>query len=124
MSDIKIRRLHDMPHDVARGAAEKMAKRLKKDFQLDYEWDGDVLVFERPGVNGELTVAPDFVEMEVKLGFLLRMMKPTIEKHIHNDLDEIFAAHAMASPRHKPKAEAAPKVAPRAVPKPKPRKSA
>ena len=103
MSDIKIRRLHDMPHGVARGAAEKMAKRLKKDFQLDYEWDGDVLVFERPGVNGELTVAPGFVEMEVKLGFLLQMMRPTIEKHINRDLDEIFAAHAHAKPKPKPK---------------------
>ena len=38
---------------------------------------------------------------EVKLGFLLRMMKPTIEKHIHDNLDEIFAAHT------KPKAKKA-----------------
>ena len=47
MSDIKIRRSHSMPHDKARLAAEKMAKRLQKEFDLDYEWDGDVLVFER-----------------------------------------------------------------------------
>lgn len=96
MSDIKIRRSHAMPHDKARHAAEKMAKRLKKEFDLDYEWDGDVLVFERSGLNGELTVAPRYVEMEVKLGFLLGMMKPTIEKHIHENLDEIFAEHAKA----------------------------
>ena len=91
MSDIKIRRAHALPHDEARDAAEKMAKRLKKDFDLDYEWDGDVLVFERSGVNGELTVAPKYVEMEVKLGFLLKMMKPTIERHINDNLDQIFA---------------------------------
>lgn len=96
MSDIKIRRPHAMSHDKARHAAEKMAKRLQKEFDLDYEWDGDVLVFERTGVNGELTVAPRHVEMEVKLGFLLRMMKPTIEKHINENLDEIFAEHAKA----------------------------
>jgi putative polyhydroxyalkanoate system protein len=96
MSDIKIRRSHAMTHDKARHAAEKMAKRLQKDFDLDYEWDGDVLVFERKGVNGELTVAAKHVEMEVKLGFLLRMMKPTIEKHIHENLNEIFAEHAKA----------------------------
>ena len=101
MSDIKLRRSHNLPHDKARLAAEKMARRLKKEFDLDYEWDGDVLVFERSGVNGELTVAAKHVEMEVKLGFLLRMMKPTIEKHIHDKLDEIFAAHA------KPKAKKA-----------------
>lgn len=86
-----------MPHDKARLAAEKMAKRLQKEFDLDYEWDGDVLVFERSGVNGELTVAPKYVEMEVKLGFLLRMMKPTIEKHINENLDDIFAGHSRAT---------------------------
>lgn len=102
MSDIKIRRAHSMPHDKARAAAEKMAKLLKKEFELDYEWaedDKDVLVFERPGVNGELKVAPKHVEMEVKLGFLLKMMKPTIERHIHDHLDQIFAAHATEKPR-------------------------
>ena len=100
MSDIKIRRAHSLPHDKARSAAEKMAKQLKKEFDLEYEWDGDVLVFERTGVNGELTVAQKHVEMEVKLGFLLKMMKPTIERHINQNLDEIFAEHA---PRQKPK---------------------
>ena len=93
MSDIKIRRTHSMPHDKARVAAEKMAKRLQKEFDLEYEWDGDVLVFERSGVNGELTVEKKFVEMEVKLGFLLKMMKPTIERHINENLDQIFAEH-------------------------------
>ena len=93
MSDIKIRRPHAMPHDKARVAAEKMAKRLQQEFELEYEWDGDVLVFERSGVNGELTVATKFVEMEVKLGFLLKMMKPTIERHINENLDQIFAEH-------------------------------
>ena len=102
LSDIKIRRAHAMPHDKARAAAEKMAKLLKKEFALDYEWaedEKDVLVFERPGVNGELTVAPKHVEMEVKLGFLLKMMKPTIERHIHDHLDEIFAEHEKAKPK-------------------------
>ena len=99
MSDIKIRRSHTLPHARARHAAEKMAKRLQKEFDLDYEWDGDVLVFERTGVNGELTVATTHVEMEVKLGFLLRMMKPTIEKHINENLDEIFAEHARPKPK-------------------------
>ena len=92
MSDIRIRRLHHMPHDEARRAAESMAKRLKKDFQLDYAWKGDVLEFERPGLNGELKVAPGHLEMEVRLGFLLRMMKPKIEKGINESLDQMFAA--------------------------------
>ena len=97
MSDIKIRRTHTLSHAKARVAAEKMAKRLQKEFDLDYEWDGDVLVFERSGVNGELTVALKHVEMEVKLGFLLKMMKPTIEKHINTNLDQIFAETGKAT---------------------------
>ena len=98
MSDIKIRRSHKLPHDKARQAAEQMAKRLQKEFNLDYEWDGDVLVFERSGVNGELIVAPAHVEMEVKLGFLLKMMKPTIERHINENLDQIFAEQKTPKP--------------------------
>jgi putative polyhydroxyalkanoate system protein len=93
MSDIKIRRSHSMPHDKARQAAETMAKRLNKQFDLEYEWDGDVLVFERSGVNGELTVASKHVEMEVKLGLLMKMLKPTIERQINENLDQIFADH-------------------------------
>lgn len=99
MAHIKIRRSHTMPHDKARVAAEKMAERLQKEFDLDYEWEGDVLVFERAGVNGELTVAPRHIEMEVKLGFLLGMMQPTIEKHINENLDDIFAEHKKSKPK-------------------------
>jgi putative polyhydroxyalkanoate system protein len=90
MSDIRIRRAHDIPHKHARELAEKMAKQLAKDFELEYEWHGDVLKFHRDGVQGEVRVAPEKVEIAAKLGFLLSFLKPRIESEIEENLDRLF----------------------------------
>ena len=88
MSEIRIRRAHSKPIDEARRAAEKMAKQLRKDFDLDYAWDGQVLRFERSGVDGELHVTAKEVRLEAKLGFLLAFLKPRIEAEVEAQLDK------------------------------------
>jgi putative polyhydroxyalkanoate system protein len=92
MSDIRIRRPHSKPLDEARKAAEKMAKQLRKDFDLDYAWDGNVLRFERSGVDGELHVTTKEVRLEAKLGFLLTFLKPRIEAEVESQLDKLLSA--------------------------------
>jgi putative polyhydroxyalkanoate system protein len=94
MSDIRIRRPHSKPLDEARKAAEKMAKQLRKDFDLDYAWDGNVLRFERSGVDGELHVTTKEVRLEAKLGFLLAFLKPRIEAEVESQLDKLLGAPA------------------------------
>ena len=97
MSDIRIRRPHSKPLEEARKAAEKMAKQLRKEFELDYAWDGNVLRFERSGVDGELHVTPKEVRLEAKLGFLLAFLKPRIEAEVEAQLDKHLGAPAKAA---------------------------
>jgi putative polyhydroxyalkanoate system protein len=90
MAAISIARKHTLSHKKARDVAEKIAKDLHKRFDLDYEWDGDHIDFERPGVTGRMHVGRDRIKLEVQLGLLLGMLKPTIEKEINAQLDKLL----------------------------------
>jgi putative polyhydroxyalkanoate system protein len=90
MATIKIARKHSLSHKKARDVAEKIAKDLHKRFDLAYEWDGDHIDFERPGVTGRMHVGRDRIKLEVQLGLLLGMLKPTIEKEIDAQLDKLL----------------------------------
>lgn len=90
MSEIRIRRTHGVPHKHAREQAEKMANKLAKDFDLEWEWHGDVLKFHRDGVQGQVAVDDNDVEIRAKLGFLLSFLKPRIESEIEESLDKLF----------------------------------
>ena len=89
MASIAIARKHHLSHKKAKEVAEKIAKDLQKRFALDYDWDGDDVVFERPGISGRMRVAKDTIKLEAQLGFLLSALKPTIEKEIHAQFDKL-----------------------------------
>jgi putative polyhydroxyalkanoate system protein len=91
MATISITRKHSLSHKKARDVAEKIAKDLKKRFDLDYEWDGENVDFERPGVTGRMQVGKDTIKLDVQLGLLLGMLKPTIEREINVQLDKLLA---------------------------------
>lgn len=99
MSDIKIRRSHALTPAHARKAAEKMSARLSEVFDMQFAWEGEVLRFQRPGVEGQLTLGRKDVVIDAQLGFLLAMMKPKIEQSIHENLDKIFGAEKKAKTR-------------------------
>lgn len=90
MSDIFVRRPHAMSPKRARAAAERVAAELGEEFSLQHRWDDAVLKFWRSGVNGELTLDGHEVEIRIRLGFLLAIMRPRIEEEIHRYLDENF----------------------------------
>ncbi|MEO6565434.1 MAG: polyhydroxyalkanoic acid system family protein [Casimicrobiaceae bacterium] len=89
MATIKITRKHTLTHKKACDVAEKIAKDLQKRFELEYEWDDDVVEFERPGVSGTLTVAKDKFLLDVNLGWLLTPLKPAFEKEINAQFDKL-----------------------------------
>ena len=78
MSDIKIRRAHALTPKHARKAAEKMSARLSEAFDMQFVWEGEVLRFQRSGVDGQLTLGHKEVRIDAELGFLLALMKPKI----------------------------------------------
>jgi putative polyhydroxyalkanoate system protein len=90
MSSISIVRKHTLTRKKARAVAEKIAKDLKKRFDLAYEWDGDHLDFERPGVSGRMLVDQDRIALDVSLGWLLSPLKATFEREITAQLDKLI----------------------------------
>ncbi len=102
MSDIRIRRGHSKPLAEARKDAERMARQLKKDFELDYAWDGQVLRFERTGVDGELHVTAKEIRLDARLGLLLAFLKPRIETEVETILDRLLGAPARAAAKRPP----------------------
>lgn len=90
MSVIDVRRSHSMDHDHAREAAENLAQDLSKKFDVNYEWDGDLLKFHRSGVKGHLDISPSELHVHLELGMMLRPFKGRVEEEIHNELDRLI----------------------------------
>ncbi len=64
---------------------------LAEKLSAEYQWEKDRLVFKRSGANGFVRIGNQEVEVEVKLGMLLRPLKGTIEKTISDYLEERLA---------------------------------
>src|SRR5450830_622331 len=56
MADINIVQQHKLTAAKARQAAQQVADKLAQEYDLACAWDGDVLRFERSGVDGSLTL--------------------------------------------------------------------
>lgn len=111
MAGIHIERAHSMPLKKARDAAEDFAKRLNEKFELESEWNGDTLHFERSGVSGTLALTKSAVTIDVKLGFLLSAFAGTMEGHIKDNLDQLFGKAGTAAKAAPAKATAKKKKA-------------
>ncbi len=92
MSGIDILHSHSLTHAKARKAVEEVAKKLAERFEIEYEWDGDDLLFNRAGVDGRIALAPKQLHVTAKLGFLFSAFKGPIEHEIRRVLDERFGA--------------------------------
>ena len=90
MADIHLERKHALGLTKARAAAQRVADELSNDYGVSCQWDGDVLRFERRGVQGELTVARDHVRLDARLGMLLAPMRPRIEAQIQENVARFF----------------------------------
>lgn len=90
MPGIDIRHAHSMPKAKARKAIEDVARKLAERFDIEYAWDGDVLNFNRSGVDGKIALEPKQLHVSAQLGFLLSALKGPIENEIRRVLDERF----------------------------------
>ena len=92
MSVIDIHRAHSLDKEHAREAAETLAKDLSKQFDVNYQWEGDLLKFNRSGVKGQLDISENDLHIRLELGLMLRPFKSRIEQEIHSQLDQIIQA--------------------------------
>jgi putative polyhydroxyalkanoate system protein len=79
-----------MPTEDAQQAADELAGDLGEKFDIDYGWDGDHIHFERPGVNGTITVRENEIRIKATLGLMLIFLKPLIEAEITQYLENHF----------------------------------
>lgn len=92
MSVIDVHRPHSLDKEHAREAAETLAKDLSQQFDVKYQWEGDVLRFKRSGVKGQLNLSHADLHIHLELGMMLRPFKSRIEQEIHSQLDQIIKA--------------------------------
>lgn len=92
MSDISITQPHTLSQTDARAAAEKVADKLAREYGLQCKWEGDVLRFERSGVEGALTLGERQAALRIKLGFLMSAFASTIEQKVGESMRKTFAA--------------------------------
>lgn len=90
MSHINMLARHSMPVKEAQQAADKLAGDLAQKFEIDYGWEGDHIHFERPGVNGKITVRENEIRISARLGLMLIFLKPVIEEEITQYLENHF----------------------------------
>ena len=89
MATISVVKSHHLTQAKAKSVAEKMAKDLNRRFDLECTWDGNECRFTRSGLTGKMVVGPDDIALDVKLGFLLSAVAPSIERAIHEQLDTL-----------------------------------
>jgi len=87
---IDIRKDHAKSLEDAQQVADELAQDLADKFSIQYHWDGDTIVFDRPGVSGEIDVDAKAVHVRAKLGFFLSYLEPAVEREINRYLDEHF----------------------------------
>jgi len=90
MATIHLRHAHPLSDAKARHAVDALAKKLSEKLGVVSRWDGDVLHFQRPGVDGRITLLPGMLDIEAKLGLLFSAMKGTVETELKRILKEKF----------------------------------
>ena len=88
MSEIVVRRRHNLRPASARRLVETVARRLRDEHGGSYAWDGDTLRFRSTGVAGPLMVSRGAFEVRVEIGLLLRPLRSRIEREIRAFCDE------------------------------------
>jgi len=99
MSDIAFVRSHALPITKAKALVQKAADALAAEHNLNSEWHGNTLRFERTGVHGEIHVTDSKIHFDVHLGFLLKPFKSKLVGEIESNLDKY-----LPEPRHAGKA--------------------
>ena len=90
MSQILLRREHDLTPAAAREKVERVAEVLARRFDAKCERQGDVLTIKHPTVSGTVTLGSNEVVVAAKLGRMLSMFRGRIDEELERVLDREF----------------------------------
>lgn len=89
MSTIEISKAFTMPRDKLREQLDDLAEQLGQELQLNCEWlSDDCLDFRRSGVNGQINISDEEIEMTISLGLLMEFFRGKIESEILAFIDQ------------------------------------
>lgn len=91
MSEISIVQEHNLSAEQAREAAQQVAQRIAAEYGLACKWDGDVLRFERSGVEGALSLEGQRAALRIRLGFFMAAFASAIEAKVADKMRKVFA---------------------------------
>ena len=90
MSRIDVHAMHRMKLEDAQNAADQLAQDLARKFDIEYGWDEDTIVFERPGIHGTITIDAKEIRILAQLGLMLSMFRDRLEAEVRRYLAEHF----------------------------------
>lgn len=90
MSEISIVQEHNLSAEQAREAAQQVAQRIAAEYGLACKWDGDVLRFERSGVEGALSLEGQRAALRIRLGFFMAAFASAIEAKVAEKMRKVF----------------------------------
>lgn len=94
MATIEITKQHTLGREAARAKAEEIARRLQDKLSLEWEWEGDSVLFEAKGgaakgAKGSIVLREGEFQVNVDLPLLLRPLKGMVESKIREKLEAI-----------------------------------
>jgi putative polyhydroxyalkanoate system protein len=92
MADISIMQQHALSLQESKEAAQKVADRMAEEYEMTTQWDGNVLIFERSGIEGRLALGDKQVQVDIVLGGFFKTFAPMIEEKIGRNIARTFGA--------------------------------
>ncbi len=94
MPDITLAENHALSMEQAREVAQKVADQMAADYEMAYQWDGDVLAFKRSGFSGTLALSEGRVQLDISLGCMRKGFKTKIEEQVGRNMRKLFSGDA------------------------------
>jgi len=88
MSDIQIKRHHNMDEEQLRSMTEELGQKLKAKFGGEYHLEGNIVRYNYHGADARVSFNETTVQVDVKLGLLMMAFKGMIESEVNGYLDE------------------------------------
>lgn len=93
---MKIRRDHTLGIEEAKRRVDQVAEELGGKLNLTSNWEGDHLRVHGRGVTGRIVVEADSVEVQVRLGLPMLMLREPIRSAIEESIDHYIDGSATA----------------------------
>ncbi|MCK5689662.1 polyhydroxyalkanoic acid system family protein [Myxococcota bacterium] len=92
MSQLSIKRSHSLSVDEAKERVSKFETKLQQSYGVSLDWkDSTSAMLRGKGFSGKLSLDASSVDVDIKLGLMLRPLKSKIQSAIEDALDKELA---------------------------------